>query len=82
MSVVVSYRIVTVVLYHPGEEEQVLGKYLNENNENETSCRDMFSRLVIMTMKTVRLEDENAKLKSENQHLQQKVALNMFHKLK
>ena len=62
---------------------QVLGKLVNEKtSQNETDCKDLFSRVVIMEIKTVRLENENAKLKLENLHLQQKVTLDMFHKLK
>ena len=61
----------------------MLGKFLKENTgKNETDCKDLFSRVVIMEIKTVRLENENAKLKLENLHLQQKVTLDMFHKLK
>lgn len=56
---------------------------MNEKtSQNETDCKDLFSRVVIMEIKTVRLENENAKLKLENLHLQQKVTLDMFHKLK
>ena len=62
---------------------QVLRKFLNGNTrKNETDCNDLFSRVVTMTMETLRLEEENAKLKLENLHLQQKVAFEMFHKLK